>query len=140
MNIKHLFALVFAVAAGFYALRAWSLAVPQSSIRFFRAGRAARAAQAPLSFLVDEHAAAIVAMAAEKPLLVDFTADWCSACRAMDSGTLADPDVVEAINECHGPAILRIDCTDPSDPAVEALVRRFQIPGLPHFAILRPRQ
>lgn len=134
-RIKTVFAVVFAAAAACYLVRAWSIAAPESASRFFAKKTPVAGS---LDFLTDERAAAIVAIASEKPLLVDFSADWCSACRAMDKGTLADPGVRAAIAECHGQALLRLDCTDTSDPVVDGYFKRFNVPGLPFFAIMRP--
>ncbi|MBQ7667315.1 MAG: thioredoxin family protein, partial [Kiritimatiellae bacterium] len=136
-HVKKAFAAIFAAMAAVYAARAWALCAP--------GGAAARPwskppAQGALKFLADETAAVELALAAGKPLLVEFSADWCSACHAMEKGTLAAPEVVAAIDGAHGRALLKIDCTDTADPAVEAALTRFGVRGLPFFAVLRPKE
>ena len=129
-RVKAVFAAVFAVAACAYFARAWRIA-----------GHGGRSGDGPASgeiaWLRDEKAATAAAEKSGKPLLVDFTAGWCGVCRKMETGTFADPAVRAAIGEIHGPALLRIDCTDMSDPRVRELLERFSAPGLPFFAILR---
>lgn len=131
-RVKLVFAAVFAVAACVYFARAWHLSGAAES-------RGAEARQAPggIAWLFDPAEAAAAAERTDKPILVDFTADWCGVCRNMEKGTLADPAVRAAIAELHGPALLRFDCTDTSDPRVQALLERFAVPGLPFFAVLR---
>lgn len=129
-RVKQLFAAVFAAAAAAYLARAWNLQAP---------GNGRSEAESGIAWLADETAAAVVSVATGKPLLVDFTADWCSACGTMDKGTLSDRAVRAALDEIHGPALLRVDCTDSSSPEVRRVFERFSVPGLPFFAILRPK-
>jgi thiol-disulfide isomerase/thioredoxin len=65
---------------------------------------------------------------ANKPVLIDFTAEWCVWCRKMDDEVYTDPAVVEALNEF---VCIKLD-TD-RDPRV-ALA--YQVRSLPRTVML----
>jgi thiol:disulfide interchange protein DsbD len=74
---------------------------------------------------------AVVAERAKKagrPLLVDFTAAWCGACKELDKITFAAPEVG---NEMGRFMAVKVDATNDDDPAVEATLSRFRVVGLP---------
>ena len=68
-----------------------------------------------------------------KPVMIDFRADWCSACRRMEAETFPDPAVIR-LAENFVP--LKIDGTDPSDPRVKALHEKYGVVGLPTLVFL----
>ena len=63
-----------------------------------------------------------------KPLLMDFTADWCAACKEIERRTFPDERVQEAAGRYIS---VKLDMTNDSDPAVERTFERFGIRGLP---------
>jgi thiol:disulfide interchange protein DsbD len=63
----------------------------------------------------------------KKPILIDFYADWCSACRELDTKTFSDSKVADAAKAF---LMVRADFTSP-DPAREALIKKFKVSGLP---------
>ena len=127
-RVKQLFALVFLAAAAVYAAQAYRLLFP--TVR-----KAPLAG--PVEWMTDEAAAVIVAQAAQGPLVLDLTADWCRSCREMDETTFADPDVAEELSRF--PARLRLDCTGADDPAVRRALEAVGAPGLPFSAVLAPK-
>ncbi|HET6603273.1 MAG TPA: protein-disulfide reductase DsbD [Xanthomonadaceae bacterium] len=75
----------------------------------------------------DLDAAIAAANAAGQPVLLDFYADWCVACKEMDKYTFPDPDVHAALEQ-H--VLLKADVTA-NDALDQALMRRFGIVGPP---------
>ena len=73
-------------------------------------------------------AAEAKARAESRPLLVDFTAAWCIACKELDKATFAD----EAVAKEAGRFIaVKVDATDDEDPKVVAAMKRYKVVGLP---------
>jgi thiol:disulfide interchange protein DsbD len=67
------------------------------------------------------------ARAESKPVLVDFTAAWCTVCREIDQTVMADPQVLSRLEKI---AVIRADVsTDTADS--QALMRRFNVVGPP---------
>ena len=70
----------------------------------------------------------------DKPILIDFYADWCGACRELDDKTFADTKVAETAKAF---LMVKADFTAP-DPAREALMKKFKVSGLPTIVFIRP--
>jgi thiol:disulfide interchange protein DsbD len=68
----------------------------------------------------------------DKPCLIDFYADWCIACRELDTRTFSNEDVA-ALAETF--VMLRVDCTAPS-PELRRVMKRFRVSGLPTIIFL----
>ena len=67
-----------------------------------------------------------------KPLLVDFRADWCGACKMLDADTWADPAVRAEIEAHYVP--LQIDMTA-EDEATNKIAERYGVAGLPTILV-----
>jgi thiol:disulfide interchange protein DsbD len=63
-----------------------------------------------------------------RPLLMDFTASWCAACKEIEKLTFSDPRVKE---EAGRFLAVKVDATNDEDPAVEATMRSLGVVGLP---------
>lgn len=71
-----------------------------------------------------------------KPIIIDFSADWCVPCREMEKRVFRDSDVVESAEKYF--AVIRVDLTESADVETEKMVRRFNIRGVPTVVFLKP--
>jgi thiol:disulfide interchange protein DsbD len=92
-------------------------------------------AEAPLKFRavesVDQLEAALAgARAGNRPVMIDFTADWCVSCKEMERKTFPDSNVVDALEPF---VLLRADVTA-NDDDDQALLKYFGSYGPPTIA------
>lgn len=85
-----------------------------------------------LTWSDDEEKATKLAKDESRPLMVDFTADWCAACKKLSKKTFAHPEVRQKTG--HFVAV-KIDATDDEDPKVAALMEKYKVVGLPTVVI-----
>jgi thiol:disulfide interchange protein DsbD len=67
-----------------------------------------------------------------KPLLIDFYADWCAVCKELDRKTFSDSMVAE---KSRGFVMVRVDCTLP-DKKCTSLTKQFKVTGLPTLVFI----
>ncbi|WP_434389136.1 protein-disulfide reductase DsbD family protein [Melittangium boletus] len=67
-----------------------------------------------------------------KPVMIDFFADWCAACKELDRETYPAGEV---ISESERFLNVKVDATRASD-ALDALMERFEVEGLPTVAFV----
>jgi thiol:disulfide interchange protein DsbD len=97
-------------------------------LRFGWAGMPKLDGARKIEWLRDERAAVEASLRTGKPLLIDFGAEWCAACKELDVHTWTDATVANEVAEHFVP--LKIDATDDND-ATEALEKKYAVPGLP---------
>ena len=69
-----------------------------------------------------------LATSQNRPVMLDFSADWCTVCKEMERYTFSDPGVIKALD---GFVLLRADVTA-NDATDQALLQgRFGMPGPP---------
>jgi len=75
------------------------------------------------------------AKAACKPVMIDFYADWCAACKELDKFTYVNADVAK---DAERFATVKIDATTDTD-GLTAIQKRFGIVGLPTVVFIDSR-
>jgi thioredoxin:protein disulfide reductase len=70
-----------------------------------------------------------------RPVMIDFFAEWCPACRKLDRKTYP---ATEVISESERFLSVKVDATH-SDDALEAVMERFGVEGLPTVAFISSR-
>ncbi len=112
---------VAACVAGLLGIVGWAEALPAGS---------------HIAWVEDYEAGKQTALAQQRPMLVDFGADWCGACLEIERDVLSDPRVVA---KAQGFVTVRIDLS--ADKATDekwALLKSYEQPGLP-FVVLHNR-
>ena len=71
-----------------------------------------------------------------KPVLIDMWATWCKNCLTMDKTTLASEEVKAALS---GYVKIKYQAEDPDAQPARDLLQRLSAPGLPAYAILKPK-
>jgi thiol:disulfide interchange protein DsbD len=77
----------------------------------------------------------IIAEAARtgRPVLIDFWADWCIACKELDKKTFSEPEVIEASKSF---VMLKVDSTSAKDLEAKAVCQKYLVKGFPTLVFL----
>jgi len=75
------------------------------------------------------------AVAAKKPIIIDFYADWCTPCRELDKKTFHDQDVVKKSEKF---IMIKVDLTKEANPNVLQLLKKYDVKGVPTVIFLDP--
>ena len=67
------------------------------------------------------------------PVMIDFRADWCSACLMLEGETLVDPRVIA---EAKRFVCAKIDCTDTKDSSLGQVQNKYGVVGLPTLVFI----
>jgi thiol:disulfide interchange protein len=78
-----------------------------------------------------------VAKRENKPVLIDAWATWCKNCLTMDKTTLANDQVRTALASY---VKIKYQAEDPDAAPARDVLRRLSAPGLPAYAILKPKR
>ena len=89
--------------------------------------------RAPMKFEPYTEAAVARAASAGKPVMIDFSAEWCQACKELDRRTFPDPKV-----KAEGERFVRLraDETHADSPKIKAREKKYAILGLPTIVFL----
>ncbi len=69
----------------------------------------------------------------QRPVMLDFYADWCISCKVMERNVFSDPSVIQALAPY---TLLQIDMTD-NTPAQQAFLEELGLFGPPAILFYR---
>jgi thioredoxin:protein disulfide reductase len=75
------------------------------------------------------------ALRENKPVFIDFYADWCVPCKELDENTFSTPEVIRRSKDFY---MLKADLTATDDRKAEALRTKYQVKGVPTLVFLKP--
>lgn len=102
--------------AGAFMVVSW-VQIPKGELRWFES----------------EVEAKTLASAEKKPMIVDFGAEWCAACKELAVHTFADEKVRD---EAGRFVAVKVDATDDENPQINALKDKYKVVGLPTVVVL----
>lgn len=82
-----------------------------------------------INWITDESTGFATAKREGKPVMIDCYADWCSVCKELEHRTFSDPEVAKRLSGFF--VTIKLDFTNPKDPQIQSLKRKYQIGGLP---------
>ena len=80
-----------------------------------------------------EQTSVVLIQTSGKPVIIDFSAEWCLPCKELDAITFSEPDVIQKAKDF---LTLKADLTQYSSPAVEKLREQYQVLGVPTIVFL----
>ena len=69
-----------------------------------------------------------------KPVIIDFYADWCSPCRELEEITFHDATIVKQAKQDF--IMIKVDLTRKGNPLHEQLLKKYEIKGVPTVVFL----
>lgn len=92
------------------------------------------ASSAPeITWMASEADGRAKATAENKPVLIDFGATWCTACKELEHNTFPNPGVR---TEAQRFIAIRVDATDDDAPDTKRLQEKYKVVGLPTVIML----
>jgi thiol:disulfide interchange protein DsbD len=89
--------------------------------------------KAQLQWLKSEAEGSKIASAEHRPLIIDFGAEWCGACKELTAHTFSDDGVR---SEAGRFVAVSVDATDEDDPQVNAVKDKYKVVGLPTVVVM----
>lgn len=68
------------------------------------------------------------------PVIVDFSATWCTPCRELEDITFRNPEVVKKAQDNF--VMIKVDLTKKGNPIYEKLVAKYSVKGVPTVVFL----
>lgn len=125
-RINRVLAGLMIVAAGYYTV----LLLKQVGV--IKKPAAGISETARVTWYTDERAALAAARAGKRPVLVDFSAEWCTVCTEIDTLLFKDPRVEQKLREF---VTLKIDVTRDT-PQNSEILKRYGVLSLPAMVFI----
>jgi thiol:disulfide interchange protein DsbD len=74
------------------------------------------------------------AITQNKPVIIDFYAEWCTPCRELDETVFHHPDVVRQGEKDF--ILIKVDVTKGGNPIYEQLLKQYDVKGVPTIVFL----
>ena len=87
----------------------------------------------PITWQSQEEAALAAAAKEKKPVIIDFGAEWCTACKELDKLTWPDGRVRA---EASRFVAVKLDATDEDNAETKRLSKKYKVVGLPTVLVL----
>lgn len=123
MAVNRVLAALLLVASGYYGLL-WmkKLGVTKRSIPI-----TSQEKEGGIAWYHAEPKALAVADKLQRPMMIDFTAEWCEACHEIEAQVFQDPNAIEKLRDFIA---LRIDVTEDT-PENTAVLNKYGVMSLP---------
>jgi thioredoxin:protein disulfide reductase len=131
-KVKYVFGTIILIAALYYARLGYSLLQPADAADASAAVEQSGAESAKAAWLTSIEDAVAQARKEDKPILIDFWAEWCKSCLKMDKTTFKEPGVLARMENY---VLLKID-GDRKDAGTVYAMDRFVDVGLPTYVIV----
>ena len=99
----------------------------------FSGGCSEPAAEGGIAWIHSEEEGLALAKQENKPVIIDFYADWCPPCKMMDKNTFPDPRVVKELGRF---VAVKADVTSPDSPGQPAAKKYNVTGGLPTYVFI----
>jgi thiol:disulfide interchange protein DsbD len=86
-----------------------------------------------IPWVADETKGRAQAETDKKPVIIDFGAEWCTACKELEHNTWPDPRVREQATRF---VAIKVDATDDDAPETKRLQKKYNVVGLPTVLVL----
>ena len=135
VRVKQAMGVFILAFAAYYAYSAWEI-YDSTNVEsgVVQAAVEARLQEAGWTGL--PHKGLAQAKAEDKLVFIDMWATWCKNCIAMDKTTFEDERVVARLEDY---VKIKYQAQYTKDPPARDLLQLFNLPGLPAYAILRPK-
>ncbi len=87
----------------------------------------------PIAWITSEEQGRAKAVAANKPVMIDFGAEWCKGCKELEHDTFPDPGVR---TEAQRFISIHVDATEDDAPDTKRITDKYNVKGLPTVIML----